>query len=109
MCHPMKLRVAFYYEYARENETITQCVTRSRKKIGNLEKAYKAVHTGDNADPRGKAFAEAVRELTPLVGQVYFESYFVETATFLLYCRCFPETPWQCLRSKEKGTLEAIV
>jgi hypothetical protein len=94
-----EIESCFYYEYARANERITECVSRSRKKIGDPEKAYKAARTVNNTDPHGKAFVEALRELTPLVGQYCF----ILTATFLLRCRCFPKRPWQRLQSKEKG------
>src|SRR5215472_3080052 len=82
-----EIESCFYYEYARINGPITDCVVRWRKKIGkDLEGAKGASLKSNNGDPRGAAFRDALRELTPLVGRYFF----VETAVFLLSRRCFP-------------------
>jgi hypothetical protein len=100
---PAEIESCFYYEYARINGPITECVMRWRKKIETgLGRAKKAALNSFNVDPRGKAFNDALRELAPLVGKFYF----VETAVFLLSRRCFPNTPWQLLGMADKAAWE---
>jgi hypothetical protein len=98
-----KIESCFYYEYARINRSITDCVMRWRKKIGkDLEGAKTASLKSSARDTFGAAFRTALQELAPLVGRYYF----VETAVFLLSRRCFPDTPWQLLARADKAAWE---
>jgi hypothetical protein len=94
-----QLESCFYYEYARENQPIVECVTRWRKQFGPPEKAWESAcsWSANKRGPNGEKFCEALEELMLLVGKHFF----VETAAFLLRRNCFPTTPWQRLRPKD--------
>jgi hypothetical protein len=99
---PEELQACFYYEYARASDPITQTVTRWREQIGDLEKAHNAARTVNNTNPRGVAFCNALKELVPLIGELYY----LEAASYLLAHSCFPKRPWQLLDKADRDGWE---